>query len=50
MTASTFRHLPIMDREQLIGVLSIRDVVKAQLDKWQGEVDTLQTQIIEGQV
>ena len=50
MTARHFRHLPIMDREQLIGVLSIRDVVKAQLDKWQGEVDTLQTQIIEGQV
>ena len=50
MTARHFRHLPIMDREQLIGVLSIRDVVKAQLDKWQGEVETLQTQIIEGQV
>ncbi|MCH8008575.1 MAG: CBS domain-containing protein [Chloroflexi bacterium] len=50
MTARHFRHLPVMDREQLIGVLSIRDVVKAQLDKWQGEVDTLQTQIIEGQV
>ncbi len=50
MTAKRFRHLPIVDRERLIGVISIGDVVKAQLDKYQGEVDTLQTQIIEGQV
>ncbi len=50
MTARHFRHLPIMDRERLIGVISIGDVVKAQLDKYQGEVDTLQTQIIEDQV
>ena len=49
MTAKRFRHLPIMDRRQLIGVISIGDVVKAQLDKYQGEVDTLQTQIIEGE-
>ena len=49
MTAKRFRHLPIMDGERLIGIISIGDVVKAQLDKYQGEVDTLQTQIIEGQ-
>ena len=50
MTTKHFRHLPIMDQERLIGVISIGDVVKAQLDKYQGEVDTLQTQIMEGQV
>ena len=50
MTARHFRHLPVMDRERLIGVLTIREVVEAQLDRWQGEVDTLQTQISEGQV
>ena len=50
MTAKHFRHLPIVDKGRLIGVISIGDVVKAQLDKYQGEVDTLQTQIIEGQV
>ena len=49
MTAKRFRHLPIMDLERLIGVISIGDVVKAQLDKYQGEVDTLQTQVIEDQ-
>ncbi len=49
MIARHFRHLPIVDQERLIGVISIRDVLKVQLDKYQGEVDTLQTQIIERQ-
>ncbi len=49
MIAKHFRHLPIVDQERLIGVISIRDVLKVQLDKYQGEVDTLQTQIVEGQ-
>ena len=50
MIVRHFRHLPIMDQGQLIGVISIRDVLKVQLDKYRGEIDTLQTQIIEGQV
>jgi len=49
MIARRFRHMPIVDQERLIGVISIRDVLKVQLDKYQGDVDTLQTQIIEGQ-
>ncbi len=49
MIARHFRHLPIVDQGRLIGVISIRDVLKVQLDKYQGDVDTLQTQIIEGQ-
>ncbi len=49
MTAKHFRHMPVIDRERLIGVISIGDVVKAQLDKYQGEVDTLQAQVIEEQ-
>ena len=49
MTARRFRHMPIMDQDRLIGVISIGDVVKAQLDKYQGEVDTLQAQVIEDQ-
>ena len=48
MIAGHFRHLPIIDQERLIGVISIRDVLKVQLDEYQGEVDTL-TEIIEGQ-
>lgn len=48
MTERHFRHLPIMDQGELIGMVSIGDVVKAQRDQFRGEVDTLQTQMIEG--
>ena len=48
MTERHFRHLPIMDHGKLIGMVSIGDVVKAQRDQFRGEVDTLQTQMIEG--
>lgn len=47
MTEKHIRHLPIMDQGKLVGIVSIGDVVKAQRDAYQGEVDTLQTQIIE---
>ena len=33
MIAGHFRHLPIIDQERLIGVISIRDVLKVQLDE-----------------
>ncbi|HYF62854.1 MAG TPA: CBS domain-containing protein [Herpetosiphonaceae bacterium] len=49
MTERRFRHLPIMDGDALIGIISIGDVVKAQMDDFQGKIDTLQTQIIEGE-
>jgi CBS domain-containing protein len=49
MTERRFRHLPIMDGDTLIGIISIGDVVKAQMDEYQGKIDTLQTQIIEGE-
>ncbi|MGH2522749.1 MAG: CBS domain-containing protein [Anaerolineales bacterium] len=47
MTEKRFRHLPIMDRGKLVGIVSIGDMVKAQLDEYQGEIDTLETQILE---
>lgn len=46
MTEKRFGHLPIIDKGKLVGVISIRDVMEAQRDQYQGEVDTLQTQII----
>jgi CBS domain-containing protein len=46
MTENRFRHLPIMEQGQLVGIISIGDIVKFQRDHYQGEIDTLQTQII----
>ena len=46
MTEKHFRHLPVMDETQLVGILTIGDVVKAQRDRYVGELHTLQIQII----
>jgi CBS domain-containing protein len=48
MTVKRFRHLPVMDRHELIGIISIGDVVKAQLDEYEGEIETLQTRVEKG--
>jgi CBS domain-containing protein len=47
MTKMRIRHLPVVDRGKLIGIVSIGDVVKAQRDDYRGEVETLQDQLIE---
>ena len=49
MTEKRIRHLPIMDKGKLVGIVTLGDVVKAQRDQYRGEVDTLQTQIMGGQ-
>lgn len=46
MTEKRFRHLPIMDGDRLIGIISIGDILKAQRDTYRGEIDTLETQIM----
>lgn len=46
MTEHRIRHLPIVDREALIGIVSIGDILKAQRDQYAGEVDTLQIQML----
>jgi len=47
MVTRRIRHLPIMDGGKLVGIVTIGDVVKAQRDHFQGEVDTLQTIVME---
>lgn len=47
MVRRHIRHLPVVTNGQLVGMISIGDVVKAQRDYYQGEVDTLQTIVME---
>jgi CBS domain-containing protein len=47
MTEGHFRHLPVLEQGKLVGVVSIGDVVKAMLAEYQGEIETLETQVME---
>ena len=47
MTEQRIRHLPVVDADgTLIGIVSIGDIVKAERDQFEGEADTLRTQIL----
>jgi CBS domain-containing protein len=46
MTERRFRHLPIVDDDRLVGIISSGDILKAQRDQYLGEIDTLETQIL----
>jgi CBS domain-containing protein len=41
MTAGRFRHLPVIDRGTLVGLISIGDVVKARIMQQDTEVESL---------
>ncbi len=41
MTQGRFRHVPVVDDDQLIGIVSIGDVVKHRIDELQSERDQL---------
>ena len=45
MTIGRFRHLPVMDHDVLVGLISIGDVVKARIMEQENEVDSLKTYV-----
>ena len=47
MVQRRIRHLPVVVDGKLVGMISIGDIVKAQRDRYQGEVDTLQIIVME---
>ncbi len=47
MVERRIRHLPVMDGGSLVGIVTIGDIMKAQRDSLLGEVDTLQTRVME---
>jgi len=45
MTVGRFRHMPVMDRDVLVGMISIGDVVKARIMDQEDEVDSLRAYV-----
>jgi CBS domain-containing protein len=41
MDRGYFRHLPVLDAGSLVGIISVRDVVRARIDKHVEEAETL---------
>jgi len=46
MTERRFRHMPVVDEGELVGIISIGDIIKYQRDQFRGEIATLETQIM----
>jgi CBS domain-containing protein len=45
MTDGRFRHVPVVDNERLVGIISIGDVVKNRLDELEDEASQLRAYI-----
>ena len=45
MTIGRFRHMPVIDGEVLVGLISIGDVVKARIMEQEDEVDSLKAYV-----
>jgi CBS domain-containing protein len=48
MTRGRFRHLPVMRHGELLGLISIGDVVKARLEEARHETEALKAYIVAG--
>jgi CBS domain-containing protein len=47
MTLGRFRHLPVMVGDDLVGIVSIGDLVKAQLREYEGLIRTLESELLD---
>jgi len=45
MTERRIRHLPVVMGDRLVGIVSIGDIVKAQRDAYEGEIDILEARV-----
>jgi CBS domain-containing protein len=45
MTTGKFRHMPVLEQERLVGIISIGDVVKNRVDEIEGEAAALRDYI-----
>jgi CBS domain-containing protein len=45
MTAGKFRHVPVVEEDRLVGIISIGDVVRAVVEEQQSTIDALETYI-----
>jgi CBS domain-containing protein len=48
MDAGYFRHLPVVDDNKLLGIISVRDVVRAHIQSQAQEVDSLREYVHRG--
>lgn len=48
MTSGGFRHLPIVDDEDLVGIISIRDVIRHRMKEVEKEADEIKAYIAAG--
>lgn len=48
MTTGRFRHLPVMDADALVGLISIGDVVKRKIEQAEREADDIRSYIAAG--
>jgi CBS domain-containing protein len=48
MTDRRIRHIPVLDEGELVGIVSIGDVVKSRIDELQTETDTLHDYLASG--
>lgn len=46
MTANHFRHMPVVDGGELVGMVTVADLVKAELTDVKGTVETLETLLL----